>query len=412
MKQSGFPLLAGGPHATLCPLEVVEHGFDAAVLGEGESAICEAIQALLGRYPKEEVPGWAYRDEKGEIRLTPDRPLIEDLDSIPLPARHLVKPEWYGGSEGGILHSGLFSSRGCPAQCTFCSGHLFGKRFRFRSAKDMLDEIEILHGKYGTSVFHFMDDAMTLHKKRLREFCAGIQERGLSIQWTVMTRVDAVNEEFLEMVASAGCTQINYGVESGNPETLKRINKPHTVEMVKKVIPMTARKRIRPGVFFILGFPWEDEQALENTIHLMQEIAPYVETFHPAVASILIPFPGTRIYEVYHEQYEFADWWLTAKKNYDTLVPHNTSYFEARIFRLGHILNADFFHYEENLKKKIIGIFEFMHFHNLSSKHNLKSRIQKGLLIGSKFLHRFSPLAERILFGPVRMAEAMVSKYR
>jgi radical SAM superfamily enzyme YgiQ (UPF0313 family) len=405
LKKMGFRLLAGGPHATLMPQEVVCHGFDAAVIGEGESVIKDAIRTLMEETPYDRVPGWVYKDKTGNVVITEPRPFIEDLDTIPRPACHLVNPQLYGEKEAGVLHGNLFSSRGCPAKCSFCSGHLFGKRFRFRSAQNMLEEMEFLYKTYGTREFHFVDDAMTMHKKRLQEFCEGLRASKLPITWTAMTRIDAVDEGFLRMINQAGCVQIDYGVESGHPETLKRIHKPHTVDMVKKVIPMTAQMGIEPNVFFILGFPWEDVAALQNTHNLMKDISPYVSAFHPAVASILIPFPGTEIYEQYKHKYDFENWWLSDGKNYDTLIPERASYYESKIFRLGNILKADFFRYDQKVKNKIFEIFEFMHFHNLSTRRSLSSIIQKNLISISKKIDNLSPFIERLIFSPVWMAE-------
>jgi radical SAM superfamily enzyme YgiQ (UPF0313 family) len=410
LKQLDFRLLAGGPHATLMPREVVNNGFDAAVIGEGESVIQEAVLALTGQIAKNQVPGWAYREQDGSVVLTAPRPLIEDLDMITLPARHLIASHLYGENGNHLLHTNLFSSRGCPAKCSFCSGHLFGKKFRFRSAQSMLDEIEHIHTNYGTKEFHFVDDAMTLHKKRLVEFCEGLSFRRLPIEWSAMTRIDAVDQTFLRMIRQAGCVSIDYGVESGHPETLKRIHKPHTVEMVREVIPLTAQMGIQPNVFFILGFPWEDVAALQNTHNLMKDIAPYVSVFHPAVASIVIPFPGTELYEQYCKEYGFENWWLSEEKNYDRLVPEDVSYYESKVFRLGNILKADFFRYDQRVKNKILEIFEFMHFHNLSNRRSYLSTIQRNLIWLSKKTEALSPVAERSIFRSIRFVESKLKQ--
>lgn len=411
LKACNFKLLAGGPHATLMPQEPLNYGFDAAVVGEGESVIADAVEALMGRIPGSQVQGWAYKDQHGNTIKTESRPFIDNIDTIPLPARYKVNPYHYGDNGDKLLHTNLFSSRGCPAKCSFCSGHLFGKKFRFRSAQSILDEIERIHTTYGTREFHFVDDAMTLHKKRLEEFCQGLAARRLPIQWKVMTRIDAVDLAFLKTIRQAGCKAIDYGVESGHPETLKRIHKPHTVEMVRKVIPMTAQSGIQPNVFFILGFPWEDVAALENTHNLMKDIAPHVASFHPAVASILIPFPGTEIYEQYSKEYGFENWWLSDEKNYDRLVPAKASYYESKIFRLGNILKADFFKYDQKVKHKILDIFEWMHFHNLSNRRLMLAKVQKRLISLSKKIENLSPAVERVFFAPVRFAETRLKNH-
>ncbi|HEY5957477.1 MAG TPA: radical SAM protein, partial [Polyangiaceae bacterium] len=255
LKSTGAKLLAGGPHATLLPEEPLMNGFDAVVIGEGEPTIAEAVSALLGNRDRDTVDGWLYLTDTGELRRTPPRPLIEDLDELLPPAFHLVDAADYGGSKP--LYSTLFSSRGCPARCSYCAGGLFGKRFRFRSAGSIVDEIVDRHRRYGTTHFHFMDDSMTANRERVLEMCTGLHQRVPDVTWSMMTRVDFVDEEILNAAASAGCIQIDFGIESGHPETLKRIRKPHSVAMVRKVIPMTAAKGIKPVVFFILGFPWD-----------------------------------------------------------------------------------------------------------------------------------------------------------
>lgn len=410
LKKKGFILLAGGPHASLMPEEAIHHGFDAAVIGEGESAIDEAIQALLGKIPKGNVLGWSYRGDDGTIITTESRPLIKDLDTIPFPARHLIDVNHYGGTADGLLHSNLFSSRGCSAKCSFCSGQLFGKKFRFRSAKSMVDEIDYLNRTYGTTEFHFEDDAMTLHKRRLHEFCALLQERHLSVRWSLMTRIDAVDETLLKTIQQAGCYQIDYGVESGDPETLKKMHKPHTVEMAKKIIPLTAKVGINPFVFFILGFPWENVSTLDNTLQLMRDISPHVSNFHPAVASILIPFPDTEIYRDYKDQYGFENWWLSDDKNYDVMVPEKLSYYEYKIFHLGNVLKANFFKYDDAVKEKIYEIFQYMYFHNLSVNGSAYSTMQKFLLLTSKRLNSISSGLERLIFLPVWGLEGILKE--
>jgi anaerobic magnesium-protoporphyrin IX monomethyl ester cyclase len=135
LKDIGAKLIAGGPHATIMPDEVIAHGFDAAVIGEGEDTVEEAIKSLLGLMPKDEVLGWVYKNNNGQAIHTKPRPLITNLDELPLPARHLIEPSDYGGLDNPKIHMNIFSSRGCPAKCAYCAGGLFGKKFRFRSSQ-------------------------------------------------------------------------------------------------------------------------------------------------------------------------------------------------------------------------------------------------------------------------------------
>jgi anaerobic magnesium-protoporphyrin IX monomethyl ester cyclase len=396
LRGQGARLLAGGPHATLVPDESLAHGFDAVVVGEGEPVIGAAVRALAGGLPMTDVPGWHYRGTDGALRETPPCPPPSDLDALPLPAYHLVDHSKYQSPKAGL---NVFSSRGCTARCTYCAGGLFGKKFRFRSAQNVLAELSELYGRYGTRHFHFVDDAMSLDKERMREICQGIVEARLPITWSMMTRIDGVDEELLRLAMSSGCTQIDYGVESGSKATLRKIRKPQTPEMIRRAISLTASLGIKPNVFFILGFPWEDVEAIEETRAMMEYLIPYVSTFHPAVGTVLIPFPGTEIYEQYKDRYGFQDWWLGEDRNYDVPRLGSHAYFEYVVFRCGAILDADFFHYVPEVKWKIIDLFTLMYFQNLRSRGFLSRVVQKGAFSLSVALARRWPRAERLVFG-------------
>jgi len=401
---TGVKLIAGGPHATLLPEEPLSNGFHAVVAGEGEPTIVEAIEAVLGRIPKESVKGLSWLDAEGRPHRNEDRALIVDLDNLPFPARHLVDQREYGETNNGVLFGNIFSSRGCPARCAYCAGGLFGKRFRFRSAENVLNEIWQVNQQYGTSHFHFMDDTMAQNRDRMLHICQGIMDRKLTITWSMMTRVDSVDEGLLEIAAKSGCARIDYGVESGHQETLKRIHKPHTIDMVRKAVPLTARFGIEPCVFFILGFPWEGPEETKATFRLMKELSPYLRQFHPAIASILIPFPGTEIYEKYKDQYGFRDWWLNDQRAYDAPRMKTHSHFECRVFPLGAVLDANFFDYPPQVKETIYDVFQYMYLFNLKSRPLLSRLIHRGQLTLSRQMSLVSPPLERRIFGTLNAA--------
>lgn len=402
LGDSGAKLLAGGPHATLLPEEPVEHGFDATVVGEGEPTIVEAVEALAGRMPKDQVAGWVYRDDSGVLRHGPPRAPVADLDALPPPARHLVDVREYGGPDNAALHMNLFSSRGCPAKCAYCAGGLFGRRFRFRSAASVLGEMAEVHARFGTRHFHFMDDAMTVNRERMLAICEGLETNGLGLTWSMMTRVDRVDEALLLTLRRAGCVQIDYGIESGHPETLKRIHKPHDVARARRIVEATAAAGIRPYVFFILGFPWDTLQSIDETQRLMAELAPYVARFHPAIASILIPFPGTEIYERYKDQFGLTDWWLSKERSFDAPDRGRHAHYQTQLFSRGAVLDADFFHYSPEVRRKIEDVFEFMWLHDLR-RSSRAARLAKRLLFqASRSLWALSPALEQRAFGILR----------
>lgn len=242
---------------------------------------------------------------------------------------------------------------------------------------------------------------MTIDKDRVVQICDGIKQSNLPITFSLMTRIDTVNEDLLKTLASAGCIRIDYGVESGYPETLKRCHKPHTVEMVKRLIPLTAKFGIKTYVFFILGFPWEDLEATQATLNLMKELSPYVERFHQAIASILIPFPGTEIYEKYKKEFDFENWWLSDDQAYDAPEIKSHSFFESEVFWAGDVLKANFFHYDDDIKQKIYEIFKFMYIYNLK-RHNIFMKYMFRMSIEfSQKIYWISPGMESILFTPI-----------
>jgi radical SAM superfamily enzyme YgiQ (UPF0313 family) len=399
LRSVGAKLLAGGPHATLLPEEPLQRGFDAVVVGEGDLTIVEAIRAVLGEIPLESVLGLVYRTADGRIERNEPRPPVADLDSLPLPARHLVQTSDYGPTPE-FLHSSIFTSRGCPARCSYCSGGMFGKKFRFRAADRVVDEMVEIHRRYGTRHFYFVDDAMSMDRDRLRKICGRMIDEKLDFTWHMMTRIDSMDEELLALAARAGCKQIEYGVESGSPATLKKIRKPHTVEMVRRIIPMTQKHGIQPVAFFILGFPWENVGHIDETLRLMEFLSPYV-IFHPAIASILIPFPGTELFEQYKDEYGFDRWWLGDDRNYDAPRIDRHAFYQVMMHRMGVVLDADFFRYSTAVKEKIHRVFRFMYASNFR-RRNLFVRL--GVLTAidvSRKLSSLSPGLERTLFGTI-----------
>ncbi|MCA9592017.1 MAG: cobalamin-dependent protein [Myxococcales bacterium] len=400
LGRSGARLLAGGPHATLLPEEPLMHGFDAVVVGEGEPTIVDAVRVLRGELPPEDVLGLVYRDAKGNVVHAPPRPPVADLDALPAPARHLVDAEEYGGPDSPALHMNLFSSRGCPARCAYCAGGLFGRRFRFRSAESVVREMVDVHQCHGTRHFHFMDDAMTVNRPRMLEICERLVETGLGLTWSMMTRVDRVDPQLLTLLHRAGCVQIDYGIESGHPETLKRIHKPHDVARAKHIVEATAQSGIRAHVFFIFGFPWDTPESIDVTARYMVALAPFVARFHPAIASILIPFPGTEIYEKYKDEYGFAEWWLSEEKNFDSPTHGRHAYYQSQLFSRGAVLDADFFRYTPAVKEKIEDVFELMWRHDLRKASAPIRGARRALFGVSRALHGVSPALERTALAP------------
>jgi radical SAM superfamily enzyme YgiQ (UPF0313 family) len=300
----------------------------------------------------------------------------------------------------------IFSSRGCPSKCSFCSGGLFGKKFRFRSAQNILDEMIYLYKTYQIQHFDFVDDAMTMNRTRVKQFCDKLIEYKLPFTWRIMTRIDTIDDEMLTWLSNAKCNEIHFGIESGDPETLRKIHKPHTVEMVQKIIPEVAKFKFKIIVFFIFGFPWDDEKSIENTSRLIHELEPYVD-FHPAIAGVLIPFPGTEIYEKYKEKYHFENWWLREDMTFSIQNNSKRPYYDQKLFSVGNILDFDFFHYSDEIKEKIIDLFLLMNKLNKKELHPLQKTILMIMITLSKKSYSISPKLENILFFPYALVSQL-----
>ena len=282
-------VVIGGPHVSVAGSKVFEQcpDVDYVIQGEGEISFPLLIEALERNKDITNVPGVITRD----FSNLPS-PLIDELDSIPFPARHLLPNERYRY----ILSSGkvttMFTSRGCPYHCVFCDKAVFGSKWRARSAANVLDEIELVRRDYGIDSIIFYDDLFTLDKKRVLEICQGIIDRALKIEWKCEGRVNLADKETLTLMKKAGCSMVAYGVESGNQKGLDYLNKGTTVEQIKNAFELTKRAGIRPMAYFVLGIPVETYDDELRTIDFAKEIKPAYAQF-----SVLSPVPGTKLYD-------------------------------------------------------------------------------------------------------------------
>ena len=282
-------IIIGGPHVSVYQQKVFEQApdIDAAVQGEGEVSIGNLVDALVAGRDFSSVPGLITRDF-----VNPPAPYIEDLDTLPLPARHLLPNDRYTYllSKGRVTT--VFSSRGCPYQCIFCDKAVFGSRWRARSAESVLNELDHVVREFGIKSVVFYDDLFTVKKDRVVDICRGILERKLDIEWKCEGRVNIVDRETLSWMKRAGCSMIAYGVESGNQKGLDYLNKGTKVGQIREAFELTRSAGIKPMGYFVLGIPVETFEDEINTIEFAKEIRAAYAQF-----SVLSPTPGTRLYD-------------------------------------------------------------------------------------------------------------------
>ncbi len=324
-----FTLVAGGPHATVRPGEPLQHGFRYVVRGEGEATLVELADSLDGT-PSQlaQIASLGFVD-RGLPRQNADRGFIGDLDALasPMSALDLFDPRWYGADKM-VPPAGLLSSRGCPAACTFCSNDVTGRKFRYRSAGSVTDEVRVLVERFGQRAFSFFDDSFAVGRRRVAELCGALSALK-PVHWTCTAHPAHLDRATLVEMKAAGCGGIDIGMESGDPATLLRIGKGVTVERVLEVLATCHELGIHTVLNLMFGWPDETDEELSTTIAFMERAAQHANGFN--ARGILVPYPGTPVYEQNHERFGFTDWWLReAPLNYR---PFPTSWSPQEVLR-------------------------------------------------------------------------------
>jgi len=250
------------------------------------------------------------------------------------------------------VYGAIFSGRGCPAACTYCYKGVFGAGCRFRSADDVFKEMRFLHQNFKVTAFEFMDDAFSADLDRVERLCDLIlAEPGFKIKWQCTTRLDLTRPDLLQKMKRSGCFRIFYGVESGDPDTLYRVNKHLDLEQAVQVLQWTHESGIRTIVGFMWGFPWDSPASVQASISFLKRVAPFVDEFNPL--GILIPVPGTPLFEKIKDQYSLDSWWL--KDRFGKLYRDNICfpYFQRRFYNDFGLLNDGFFLFSPEVKRLI-----------------------------------------------------------
>jgi anaerobic magnesium-protoporphyrin IX monomethyl ester cyclase len=362
-------LVAGGPHATVRGPEVLAHGFDLVIAGEAERSAAALVDLLAGRIGPEAIPGALFRERDGTIRQGAPGAYVDQLDVIAPPhlAQPLYRASWYRAGAEAVVPGGLLTSRGCPARCTFCANYVTGRGFRFHSAERVVSEIMAAHQASGLQFFPFWDDALTADRRRLGALCSALErDIPFPLRWSAITRASFVTRELLATMQQAGLMAVNFGVETGDDEILRAIRKGITTDQVVRALEWARELGLITTCNFMLGFPMETPAALGRTLRFMERIEPLVDNF--STMGVVVPFPGTPIYEDYHQRYGFTDWWLRA--DYSRFTPPPPVEERGRYHRYyiddGN-LELDFFDYEPAMREMIRECLRFKAEHNLKN---------------------------------------------
>lgn len=271
--------IAGGPHATALPEQVVHAGFDVVVTGEGELAMQRIVRQLAaGQQPPALLAGEP----------------ADPLDALPFPAYDLVDVGSYHRCVDGERSLSLLSSRGCPYPCSFCNSNIMGsgRPLRYRSASNVAAEVRQLKARYGIRHFRFQDDLFTANVRRLRELTLLLREE--RIVYRCFSRVTGFAETVARLLVDSGCRHVSFGVESGSPSLLARhaMNKRQSPEQITTALHHAARAGLKTRIYLIVGFPGETPETIAETLALVKR-CPWDEFMvYP-----LIAYPGTPIHD-------------------------------------------------------------------------------------------------------------------
>jgi radical SAM superfamily enzyme YgiQ (UPF0313 family) len=305
--------MIGGPHVSFWDENALKENpqLDVVIRKEGENTVLEIVQRIEAGKSYYDVVGTTCR--KGdEIVRNPDRPYMQNLDELPFPAHDLFPLSHL--SKFGTIIFPVSTSRGCTFWCNFCSAvRMFGRGYRMRSPKNVVDELEYLSKTFGAKQFTFYDDAFSVDQNRVKQICEEIQNRNLKIKWDCETRVDMVTKELLQTMKNAGCIAVWFGVEAGSQMVIDAMGKGYTLEKIRNAFKMAREVGLMTVASVILGFPEETRETAKETTKFVEELDPDDVGYY-----IATPYPGTPMYDLVKEKgwlkiYDF--------NRYDTATP-------------------------------------------------------------------------------------------
>ena len=317
----------GGPHASHIPEDVArDENTDVAVVGEGEFIFLE-ILAEIDTRDFSEIAGIAYRTPDGKVKRNPNRVPNHHLDNLPFPALDLLPSITDYTISPHHGRSGRFApvntTRGCPYNCEFCSITAYqGTKYRFRSVENVIEELKMLKNEQGVTMTSFREGVATLRKTRMKQICQRMIEEELNLSWTCTATISSADPEMFRLMKEAGCTSIEYGIETGSETVLNAnpylLSKNFSVEKVAEVVHMTADAGIDVHGYFIIGMPGETKQTVDETIKFACSVPISTAGF-----TIAIPFPGTELYHYYSSRNRLHDKpWYQFDPNFGVVIEH------------------------------------------------------------------------------------------
>jgi len=322
-KDNKLITILGGTHLTAVPEETMETfpKFDIGVIGEGEITIIELLQKLDKNGDLDGIRGIIFR-RNGNLKITDCRPLIDDLDQLPLPAWDLLpnltkyyRPSCFGFKKLPV--ASLITSRGCPAGCSFCANVTFGRKYREHSSRYVIQMIKYLHKNYGIKDFAIYDDTFGVRKERLVKLCQMLIKEKLDVVWSSNARIDQITPEILGLMKKAGCWQIAYGIESGSQRILDFLHKDITLEEISRVLKWTESAGLIVKGYIMIGTLAETKESIQKTIDFVLK-----SNLDLITVNNFTPFPGTEDYKRAEQFGTFNPDWRLLTQHHLVFVPN------------------------------------------------------------------------------------------
>jgi radical SAM superfamily enzyme YgiQ (UPF0313 family) len=294
-KAGGCTVIVSSSDSTDRYPQYLAEGADFVIIGEAEQTLLELVNTIKGGNDPSQIQGLAYL-KSGEAVKTLGRPVLKDLDSLPLPAWDLIDINPYRDSwleNAGYFSMNIGTTRGCPFKCNWCAKPIYGNRYNSRSPQNVVQELKLLKQNYGMYHIWFCDDIFGLKPGWVQEFAALVEQEGLQFKYKIQSRADLlVEEETVKALAASGCDNVWIGAESGSQKILDAMDKGITVEQIATATSLMKAHKIKPSFFIQFGYPGELKEDIGQTIKMINSLLP-----HEIGISVSYPLPGTKFYE-------------------------------------------------------------------------------------------------------------------
>ncbi|MGB5531203.1 MAG: radical SAM protein [Ignavibacteriaceae bacterium] len=328
-------IILGGSEVRYNATDLLEHGADFVVIGEGEETTFELLNKLENEngYDLKNIRGIGFKDEDGKIILTEDRALISNIDTLPIPNRSGIDISKY--QEAWKMHHKLdaisvSTMRGCPYTCRWCSRAVYGLTYRRRSPIKVVEELSLIKEEYNPDSIWFVDDVFTISHKWLSGFSEELKKNNLKIKYECITRADRMNEDVIRTMKESGCFRVWIGAESGSQRVIDAMDRRVKVEQVREMIPLAKKLGIETGTFIMLGYPGETEKDIEETIVHLKKSNPDHFTI-----TVAYPIKGTEFFEeIEANQVNAFSWENQTERDRDFTRTYPRKYYNFAVRRV------------------------------------------------------------------------------